>query len=325
MRRRDLLALLGGTTLFPLAVDAQSPSKPALIGWLGSSSPPYAVRYQNYLREGLRENGEIEGQTFTLIGRFAEFRQERLPAVAEELVALNPAVIVGPVDAVVAARKATSTIPIVSGALADAEHLGLVQSYPHPGGNVTGITPYVDGLPGKQMELARELVPNARKIGLFGNLNDPKAPPQRDEVQAAAQKLGITVIVPQVSGPEDLPAAVAAFADDHADIVIVLQTTMMLNLRKEIGALLNANHLPAVYGYREHIEEGGLISYGVDLAWSWRRLGTYVHKILQGAKPADLPVEFPSRLQLVINLKTAKELGIEKPRSLLARADEVIE
>jgi putative ABC transport system substrate-binding protein len=326
MRRRDLLTLVGGVTLFPFPVRAQSPSKPALIGSLGVATPPYAVRYQKYLRDGLRELGEVEGQTFTITGRYAEFRPERLPALAEELVRLDPAVIVGVgVDVVVAARKVTSVIPIVSAALADAEHLGLVKSYAHPGGNVTGITPYVEGLPAKQIELARELVPGAVKIGLLGNLNDPKAPPQRDESQGAAKKLGVGVIVPEVSGPEDLPAAIAALANNHVDVVIVLQTTTMLNLRREIGSLLNANHLPAVYGYREHIEEGGLISYGVDLAWSWRRLWAYVHKIMHGAKPADLPIEFPSRLQLVINLRTAKALGIEVQRSLLARADEVIE
>jgi putative ABC transport system substrate-binding protein len=175
------------------------------------------------------------------------------------------------------------------------------------------------------MEFARAIVSGARKVGLLGNLNDPKAVPQQEELDAAGRSLEVEVIVPQVSSPEDLAGAVETFARDRVDVVIVLQTTMMLGQRKRIAELMAANHLPAVYGYREHVDEGGLISYGVDLSWCWRHVATYVDKILKGTNPGDLPLEFPPRVQLVVNLTTAKALGIIIPPLLLARADEVIE
>lgn len=248
------------------------------------------------------------------------------PSVAAEVVSLKPAVILaGAVDTAVAAKQKTATIPIVSGALADAVHLGLVASYARPGGNVTGITPYVGDLPAKQMEVARELIPGADKIGLIGNMNDPKAPPQRDELQQAAQKLGVKVVVPEVNVPDDLSKAVNSLASEGVRVVIVLQTTMLLAQRKEIAKLLSVSRLPAVFGYREHVDEGSLLNYGVDLGWCWRHAATYVHKILKGAAPGDLPVKFPPRLQMVANMKTAHDLGITIPPVLLARADEVIE
>jgi putative ABC transport system substrate-binding protein len=222
-------------------------------------------------------------------------------------------------------RKTPPQIPIVSAAPADAEHLGLVKTYAHPGGNVTGIVPYVAGLPAKQLELAREIVPEVRKIGLLGNMYDPKAPPQRDEMSNAAQKLGITVIAPEVAGPDAVPSAIQAFANERVQVVIVLETTMLLSLRKQIAPLMAARRLPAVYGYREHVEEGGLISYGVDLKAAWERLATYIDKILSGSAPGDLPVEFPTKVQMVVNLRTAKALGINISQQLLARADEVID
>jgi putative tryptophan/tyrosine transport system substrate-binding protein len=244
MRRRKLIAFLGSAALLPVAGRAQLHTKPAVIGWLGVGNQAAGSRYQDYLREGLREQGDVEGQTFIIAPRYAEFRVDRLRAIAEEVVKLNPTLIVGGgTDAVVAAKKATSTIPIVTAALADAEHLGLVQSYSRPGGNVTGITPYVAGLPAKQMEIAREVAPEAKKIGLLGNMNDPKAPPQRDELEEMARKFGIKIILPEVRGPEDLANAVATLASEQAGVVIVLQTTIMLNLRREIASLLEARRL----------------------------------------------------------------------------------
>ncbi len=234
-------------------------------------------------------------------------------------------IVAGAVDSALAAKKATSTIPIVSGALADADHLGLIASYSQPGGNVTGITPYIAGLPAKQIELARELAPNAAKVGLLGNMNDPKAPPQHDELREAARALGLAVVIPEVSGAEGLAKAIQVLTSERVDVAIVLQTTMLLSVRKEIAPLMAAGRLPALYGYREHVDEGGLISYGVNLGWCWQHLATYVHKILKGASPADLPVEFPPRLQMVVNIKTANALGITIPPILLARADEIIE
>jgi putative ABC transport system substrate-binding protein len=285
-----------------------------------------ASRFVGFLKEGLGELGYVDGHNIDIVGRYGNNQTDRLPAVAKEVVDLKPAVIVaGAADTAFAVKQLTSTIPIVSGALADAVHRGLVASYAHPGGNVTGITPYIDGLPAKQMEFAREIVRGARKVGLLGNLNDPKAVPQRQELEKAGRTLEVEVIVPEIRSPEDLDSAIQALANNRVEVIIVLQTSMMLSNRKKIAALLGANRLPAVYGYREHVDAGGLFSYGVDLAWCWRHVATYVDKILKGEAPGDLPVEFPPRVQMVVNLTTAKELGIRIPPPLLARTDEVIE
>jgi putative ABC transport system substrate-binding protein len=326
-RRREFIALSGvAVATAAFSTGSAAASEPPLLVYFASATKDAASRWIGFLQDGLKEQGYTEGENYKLVGRFAEFEVARLPSLAEEAVRLAPSIIVaGAVDTAVAARRATSTIPIISGALADAIDLGLAASYAHPGGNVTGITPYVDGLPAKQMEFAREIVPDAAKIGLVGNVNDPKAIPQRDELIAAAQKLGVTVIAPKVDTPSDLSAAVQGLKNAGVAIVIVLQTTMLLGQRKQLAQLFAEAELPAVYGYREHVDEGGLASYGVDLSWCWRHVASYVRKILHGAKPAELPIEFPPRLQMVINVKRAKELGLSVPPTLLARADEVIE
>jgi len=304
---------------------AQRPSGRPLIGLLAGARQSSIEGILSAFREGLRELGYDEGRNIDIVSRFADGRDERLPALAEELVRLQPTVIMAPgVNAVVAVQHVTTTIPIVSWALADAVHLGLVASYAHPGGNVTGITPYVDGLPAKQMELARAVVPGAGKVGLLGNMNDPKAPPQRQELEDAARSLAVTVSVPELGTPEDLDGAIRFLASERVEVVIVLQTGMTLSERRHIAALAIAHRLPTVFGYREHVEDGGLISYGVDQRWCSRRAAAYVHKILHGTAPGDLPVEFPTRLQLVVNLKTAKALGLTIPPMLLVQADEVI-
>ena len=218
-----------------------------------------------------------------------------------------------------------AAIPIVTPALADAVHLALIASEARPGGNVTGIAPYVAGLPAKQMELAREVVPSAGNIGVLANLADAKAPPQWQELQAAALELGVKVVAANARTPDDLDGAVQTLAGQRIDVMIVLQTSMLLSERRRIATLAATTRLPAIYGYREHVDDGGLVSYGVDLRWCFHRAAFYVDKILKGATPGDLPVEFPTKLELVINLKTAKALGITIPPSLLARADEVIE
>jgi putative ABC transport system substrate-binding protein len=259
-------------------------------------------------------------------GQFAEGNSERLPTLAAEVVRLHPAVILaGSTGPAVAAKKATATIPIVAPALADAVHLGLIASEARPGGNVTGIAPYVAGLPAKQMELAREVVPGAAHIGVLTNSSDPKAPPQLQELETAAQELGVKVAVADVRTPDDLNGAFEVLAHQHIDVLIVLQTVVLLFERSRIAALTAATRLPAIYGYREHVDDGGLISYGVDLRACFRRGAYYVQKIFSGVAPSDLPVEFPTKLELVINLKTANALGLKIPPLLLARADEVIE
>ena len=256
--------------------------------------------------------------------RFSDGLQERLPALADEVVRLKPDIILAAaVGQAVVARNSTSTIPIVCPALADAVHLGLIAGEARPGGNVTGIEPYVAGLPAKQMELAREIVPSASRVGLLTDLEDPKAPPQAQELEAAARTLEVKIATADANRPDKIEGALQTLANDRADVVIVLQTSMLLSQSRRIADL--AKRLPTVYGYREHVIAGGLISYGVDLRWCYHRGAYFVDKILHGTAPGDMPVEFPTELVLAINLKTASALGIAVPPMLLARADEVIE
>jgi ABC-type uncharacterized transport system substrate-binding protein len=246
---------------------------------------------------------------------------------SDELVRLKPAVILAPtvVDAV-AARRATATIAIVSAALADPVSLGLVASLARPGGgNVTGIMPDVDGLPRKQIEFAREIVPGAASIGILGNLSDPKAPAQRRELEEAALALGVRTIVPEVVTPEDLESAIATLANERVEVVIALQTAMMLNENRQITTLLAAKGLRTVYGDHAYVEAGGLVSYGVDLGWCGRRAAIAVQKILTGTAAGDLPVEISTRIEMVINLTTAKILDLAIPEAVRLRASEVIE
>ena len=327
MRRRDFITLLGGAAAaWPLGARAQVSSKRALIAWLGASRREPAQDFiDNFLR-GMRELGYVEGRNFDMVYRFTDGYQDRLPALTEEVIQLNPDAILAPaVISAVAARRATSTIPIVCGALADAVNLGLIASEARPGGNVTGIEPYVAGLPAKQIELAREVVPTASKIGLLTNLKDPKAPPQAQELETLARALELKTFSADANRPEDLEGALQVLASERVDVVIVLQTSILVSNRQEIAALALAKRLPTVYGYREHVVAGGLISYGVDLRWCYYRCAFFVDKILRGIAPSDLPVEFPTKMVLAVNLKTAKALGLEVRPMLLARADEVIE
>ena len=326
INRRSVITFLGGATLWPFATHPALSRDRPLIAYLAGAKQPAIAGLVSAFQDGLRELGDIEGRTYDIVYRFADGHDERLPGLAAELVQLKPAVIfAGAVNSASAARSVTTTIPIVCAALADAVHLGLIASYPHPGGNVTGIAPYMEGLPSKQMELALEVVPGARRVGLLGNMNDPKAPPQRDEIEGVGRKLEINVARPEVRGPDDLDAAIQALASARADVVIVLQTSLTLSERRKIAELAIGSRLPTICGYRENVDDGGLISYGVDLRWAARRAAEHVHKILNGAVPSDLPVEFPTHPEMVINLKTAKALGLTIPPILLAHADEVIE
>jgi putative ABC transport system substrate-binding protein len=326
VKRRDFITLLGGGAVWPLAARAQPSIKRPLIAWLSLGAQKTSWAFVESFLQGMREYGYVEGRQFDITYRFADGYIDRLPASAEELVRINPSVILAAASGpAVAAKKATATIPIVTPALADAVHLGLIASDARPGGNVTGISPYVAGLPAKQMELARDVVPGASRIGVLANLSDPKAPPQWEELEAAGRKLGLNVGVADANAPDELDGTVQALAERRIEVMIVLQTSMLLSERRRIAALVAAARLPAIYGYREHVDDGGLISYGVDLRACFSRGAYYVHKILTGVAPGDLPVEFPTKLELVINLKTAQALGITLAPTLIARADEVIE
>jgi putative ABC transport system substrate-binding protein len=282
------------------------------------------LTFGNFVK-GLSEFGYEQGRNVDIIRRTDIF-QDRVPSIEEMVAVLKPDIIAAPATLeAVAARKATSTIPIVCAALADAVHLGLIASEARPGGNVTGIEPYIAGLPTKQIELAREIAPKARRIGLLTNMNDPKGPPQVGDLMAACGALSLSVVEADASTAQDIPDALAALANKGVDVAVVLQTNLLLNMSEQIGAVALEKRLPTVFWYREHVIHGGLVSYGVDLRWCYRRCGYFVDKILRGARPGDLPIEFPSQLWLAVNLKTAKALGVAVRTGLLARADEVID
>jgi len=249
-----------------------------------------------------------------------------MPALAEELVQLKPNIIIsGNTSAAIAAQGATSTIPIISAAIIDPIDLGLVASHPRPGGNLTGILISLDTLMGKQLELGAELVPGAKKAGMLINGASPARTVLWRGAQAAADALKIAIVEAEVHSPGEIDQSVETLARDAVQIVVVPPDPMFVNERRRIAARAQTFNLPVVYGLREHADDGGLISYGMDLRTNWVRAATFVDRIIKGAKPADLPVELPSKFQLVINLKTAKALGLEVPPMLLARADEVIE
>ena len=329
MKRREFITLLGGAVVvWPQAVLAQLSKKAPEIGWLSfypQDSVTFSRFYEPFLK-GLREFGYVEGRDFNMLFRFADGHADRISKLAAELVQLNPDIIIAPASIqAIAIRRNTTTIPVVVPILADPTGLGLIANEARPGGNVTGISPYVKGLPAKQLELAREIVPNAKRIGLLDDVSDPKAPSQRQEIEVAGQSLGIKIVTAEVHIAEDIGQAYQRLATDRVEAIIVESSNMLVGARKQIADAAAAGKLPSVYGYREHVEAGGLISYGVDLIWCLHRAAYYVDRILKGAKPADLPVEFPTKLQMVINLKTARALGLEIPPTLLARADEVIE
>ena len=328
MRRRDFAFLLGAATMAPRVLCAQTSTRPPVVGWLGypTKDAPLSVEFWGQLLSGMGELGYVEDRDYKMLYRFAEFHADRLDQLAAEMAQLKADVIVAPqTQSAIALKKATDTIPIVVGALADPIELGLIKSYAQPGGNVTGIMPYVAGLPTKQLELARELVPEATRIGLLDDVTDPKARPQSREIKASGQKLEINIIPAEVRTVGDIGQAYETFSTGGAEVVVVEQSSMLVNARQVIAEAAAAKKLPTVYGYHQHVEVGGLISYGVDLDWCYRRTAYFVDRILKGAKPADLPVEFPTTLELWINQKTAKALDLKIPSTVLVRADKIIE
>jgi putative tryptophan/tyrosine transport system substrate-binding protein len=329
MRRRQFNTLLGAAAAaWPLAARGQEPRKRPLIGRLSSGSRdlPMIAKFIDQFLSGMRELGYVEGRDFDITYGEAHFHPDELPRVAAELVKLAPDVILtGATIEAVAASKATATIPIIVAVLADPIALGFTTSDARPTGNVTGIMPYVKGLPSKQLELARELVPVATRIGLIDDVIDPKAHPQRQEIEATGRSLEIEIVPVEVRTAADIDAAYQTLASAGVQAVVVEQSNMLVNSSKPIAEAAASKRLPSVYGYRQNVEAGGLVSYGVNLDWCNHRAAYYVDKILKGAKPSDLPIEFPTHLELVINLKTAKALGLTVPSSLLVRADEVIE
>jgi len=326
MRRREFITLLGGAaTAWPFVARAQQPAMPVIGVLDAGSAGSMATRYDAF-RAGLRELGYVEGRNIRVEYRYADGFLDRLPALAAELVRLNPTVIVSaPIPANLAVRKATSTIPIVMANGADPVGFGLVESLSRPGGNVTGLTNFAEGLASKQLDIIRELLPQLARVGTLVNVENPLHVPQWRETQAAAAKAALALLRFDYHVPDDLERAFDYFAGERVEAVLVPPDVTFATHRVRIAELAAKARLPAIYFNRESVLAGGLLSYGVDTVENYRRAAVYVDKILKGAKPADLPVERPTKFELVINLKAAKALGLEIPPTLLARANEVIE
>jgi putative ABC transport system substrate-binding protein len=325
-RRQFISALGGGIVAWPLAASAQQATMP-VIGTLSPSSKVASKRFFDGFPLGMEQKGYLEGRNYVLESRYADGDLARLPLLAEELVRLKPDVIVaGTSSATLAAKQATASIPIVGVNLTDPVGTGLVNSEARPGTNVTGTLQYLPGLTGKQIELARDLLPDATKIGILGNVNNQTFNmAQRGEAETTAAKLGMNLMMLSVRTAEEIGPAFQTFVQERANVVSVLRDSLFVTMRRQIAAFALASRMPTVYAFREHVESGGLLSYGIDLRAAYVHAAFYVDKILKGEKPADLPIEFPTKLELVINLTTAKALGITVPPSLLTRADEVIE
>jgi putative ABC transport system substrate-binding protein len=328
MRRRDFIGLLGGAAVAsrPRPAFAQTQSKRPRIAAVLGGSKTMTDRYFGGFSQGMRELGYVEGHDYGFEVRYAEGNASRIPLLMEELVGLKPDIIVsGTMAGVIAAKKLTDTIPIVSVVLTNPIEFGVAASYARPGGNVTGVLLTVEDLPTKLLGLALEVVPGANKIGLLVHPSNPIQPVFQRSIEVAANALGIELAVLEIVAPDDLHAAFQRLAREHIKMVLVLQDFMFLNERKRIALFAMAERLPTMFGFRDNAEDGGLMSYGTDLRESFRRIATFVDKILKGTKPGDLPIEFPTKLELLINLTTAKALLLTIPPTLLARADEVIE
>jgi putative ABC transport system substrate-binding protein len=325
MRRRDFITLLGGAVAtWSLAARAEQAGKRPNIGFLGSGSPLTWKPWVAAFVQRLRELGWVEGRTIAVEYRWAEGRSERFDEITAEFVRLNVDVIVVGGIAVPAAKRATSIIPIVFALAPDPVGSGLVASLSRPGGNVTGLSNLSSDLFGKRIELLREIVPGLRRLAIIANSDNPQTVLETGDAQAEARKLGLDVITSKIRRADDIAPAIGALKG-HAEALYVVSDGLMITNRVRINTFALAARLPTVHANREYVETGGLISYGANYADLFRRAGDYVDKILRGAKPADLPVEQPTKFDLVINLTTAKALGLKIPEGFLLRADEVIE
>jgi putative tryptophan/tyrosine transport system substrate-binding protein len=325
VKRREFITLLCGVTAWPLAARAQQSVRLPTIGYLGTASASAQSQLAAAFVQRLRELGWIEGRTIAIEVRWAEGRSERYAEIAAEFVRLKVDAIVTHGAAVVAAKQATAVIPIVFAVAGDPVESSLVASLARPGGNVTGLSLQQPDLAGKRLELLREVVPGLRRLAILANV-DNRSGAVRDmrEVQAAAHTLGLEVVTLEIRRAEDIAPAFEALKG-RADALYVCSDPLVITNRIRINTLTRGARLPTIYGTRDHVEAGGLMSYAANFPDLFRRAAELVDKILRGAKPADLPVEQPTKFDLVINLKTAQTLGLAVPQTLLVAADEVIE
>jgi putative tryptophan/tyrosine transport system substrate-binding protein len=306
-------------------VEAQQAAKFPRIGFLASSSGERLESRLAAFRESLRELGYVEGKNIAIELRYASGQFDKLPSLAQELIRLKVDVLVAEgAPAAHAAKNATHAIPIVIGNAADPVGTGLVSSLAHPGGNITGLSDFNLNVVTKRLELIKEVVPSASRVAVLLNPGNPTNPLQLKEIQAAAPALGVKLVPFEAKEPDDIDRAFAGMRNERAAAVLVFGDPMFGSYQKRIVDLAFKNRLPAIYGSSDNMVIGGLMSYGTNFADLYRRAAVYVDKILRGAKPADLPVEQPTKLELVINLKAAKQIGLTIPPNVLARADKVI-
>jgi putative tryptophan/tyrosine transport system substrate-binding protein len=326
VNRRRLVLLLGGAMTAGRALRAQQKAMP-VIGILSTASPGAFAPYVAAFRQGLSDTGYVEGQNVAIEFRGAEGHYDRLPALAAELVGRKVDVIVstGGSPTALAAKSATSTIPIVFRTGADPVELGLVASLARPGGNLTGVNLLADELLPKRLELLSELVPQAGVIALLVNPNNTNSERAMRDGQEAARAKEVRLTILKAGSASEIDTAFATFVPLHAGALVVSADPFLTTRREQLVALASRHAVPAIYAWREFAASGGLISYGSSLTAAFRLVGIYTGKILKGAKPADLPVQQPTTFELVVNLKTAKALGLTVPPAVLARADEVIE
>ena len=325
IRKTSCLALCALLFAHCVSAEAQQPKKVPRIGYLSGTSPSVNSARIEAFRQGLRELGYVEGKNIIIEWRYAEGKLDRLPALAAELVRLKVDVIVSSAPPPTrSAKQATVTIPIVMAYDDDPVGNGFVASLARPGGNITGLATLAPEISGKQLELLREIVPKLSRVAVLGDVTRPGTPQALREINLAADAFRVQLQYLEVPGAKDIETAFRTASKERADAVLVVSTPVLISQRRQVADLAVKSRLPTVYGRPEYVDDGGLMSYATSFTDLSRRTATYVDKILKGAKPADLPVEQPMKFELIINLKTAKQIGLTIPPNVLVRADKVI-